>query len=1086
MYGLKDNSKVFIEGYSDVFNNNHLNSNPKFIGTDFALINDSEYASVVKEFEISSIFYNNSYNIGFGNVDFVDAVKENIIIKHNSIDGKESIIDLNTSIIPNRTGLFDDGYMIISFNHNGKVYELDYTDLNNYPLATGELTDSTIALIKTPSDWNTIGEGVEEIISTYNGKIIESTDDIVVKILPEWKNQNLTFIENDLENYIFDFTSLNALSRAINSKTINIKCDLKDFVGFDSAFDGTTNYNFTLNLIGIDEDYLVKNNLMSKVENMKTHPGININFLPEEHFPEEASLNWVYTVSDLNNIITLKNYIGEDSNVVVRNSYRVNNKDYKNVILGRNGSNSAFYSKKDSVKSISFEKGVKANAISQNLFASLSSLEHIDLRGLDTSQTSSMAGFLGSCTSLKSVDLSNLDTSSVTDMRNFFNGNHNLEQVNLSNIDTSSVKYMGSFFYGCELLADVDLSSFNTSSLINMDRMFYNCSLSTIDLGTFDMSGITSTIVAAFDGCDFLETIYVKDEYAKTKVEASTGLPEETTVIIKGTYIEDASINWNYTVDDESGTITLNEYIGESTDVVVRNFYEADGNYYSNVVLGKNGSDGPFQSYYNTLKSISVEDGVKAPVDSSKLFAPLRVLESIDVKGLDVSETENMQRIFGETKLLETVDLSTWDTSNVKDMSSMFNGSGVKTLDLSNFDTSNVTTLYYFLSGASNLKSLNVDGWDVSKVSNMNYAFYYSGLESLDLSSWNTESLTSMNSIFENMTSLTSLNVDGWNISGVSKLTAAFRNSPLLEEIDISTWDTSNITNWDAIIYGCTNLKTLYVKDDNAKSSIESTYYEQDTDIIVLEEASTNWAFTVDNSTNTITLTSYTGESNDVKVRNCYLDNGVIYNNVELGPSSSNSGPFYSKRTSITSIDCDKGVKLPSISNSMFYKMTALTSLNINDCDASSITDMSTMFNSCSSLSELDLNNLDVSSVKNMSYLFGGCSLLESLNVKDWDTSSCTSIKNAFNNCYVLSDIDLSDWNVSSVTTMQDAFNGCKAFTNVDLSGWSIPSSADVRNMFVNCIALTTVYAKDSSSKTIIENSLNFPATATVVVGSPS
>ena len=528
MYGLRNNNKVYIEGYSDTFNNNHLNNKPKFVGVNAGFISETEAANFVNEFAIISIFTESTYNIGFGVEDFVNAVKEGITIKHTSINGEENIIDLNTAIIPERTGLFDDGYMIIAFNYNGKAYELGYTEENGCPLATGTLSDSTIGLVRTPADWNTIEDGVQEIISTYNGKVIDSSDEVVVTINPSWKNNNITLVNTSNEKYTINLTNLTT-----GNKTINLKCDLTDFTGFD-AIDKGVNYNFTLNFIGISQSDLENKGLLSKVENMMTYSGIKVNFLPDSDLPEVAS------------------------------------------------------------------------------------------------------------------------------------------------------------------------------------------------------------------------------------------------------------INWNYTVDDDTETITLNEYIGESTDVVVRNLYEADGKYYSNVVLGKNGSEGPFRKYWNTLKSISVEKGVKAATDSSGLFEILTVLEHIDVTGLDVSETTNMNRIFMRTNLLETVDLSTWNTSACTTMNSMFNGSGVKTLDLSNFDMSKVTDINYCFAVTPSLKSLNIDGWDVSKISNMGYLFNGCGLETLDLSSWNTESLLYMQSIFDNMASLSHINVNDWIVSGIKNLTAAFRNCPLLEEVDIS------------------------------------------------------------------------------------------------------------------------------------------------------------------------------------------------------------------------------------------------------------------------------------------------------------
>jgi len=65
-----------------------------------------------------------------------------------------------------------------------------------------------------------------------------------------------------------------------------------------------------------------------------------------------------------------------------------------------------------------------------------------------------------------------------------------------------------------------------------MSYTFYGCSvLTSLDLSSFDMTNVTKT-ANMFGNCTNLQTIYVKDETAKTKIEASTGFPSTATVII--------------------------------------------------------------------------------------------------------------------------------------------------------------------------------------------------------------------------------------------------------------------------------------------------------------------------------------------------------------------------------------------------------------------------------------------------------------------------------------------------------------------------------------------------------------------------
>ena len=79
--------------------------------------------------------------------------------------------------------------------------------------------------------------------------------------------------------------------------------------------------------------------------------------------------------------------------------------------------------------------------------------------------------------------------------------------------------------------------------------------------------------------------------------------------------------------------------------------------------------------------SIVIDRGVKAPADSSSLFALRDVdpfyfhvpLESIDASNLDVSGVTNMSGMFrGCEALSDLSPLASWDVSGVKDMSYMF------------------------------------------------------------------------------------------------------------------------------------------------------------------------------------------------------------------------------------------------------------------------------------------------------------------------------------------------------------------------------------------------------------------------------
>ena len=194
-------------------------------------------------------------------------------------------------------------------------------------------------------------------------------------------------------------------------------------------------------------------------------------------------------------------------------------------------------------------------------FNGCSNLTLIDLSNFDTSNVTSMTGMFKDCSSLISIDLSSLDTNNVTTIDSMFRNCSNLTSINLKGLNTSNVTDISLMFFGCSSLTSIDLSSldisnvtdatnmfrdcsnltsinlkgFNNSSGVKISFMFSGCSsLTSIDLSGLDVSKINAiyNMSNVFQGCTSLQTIYVKDETAKTKIEASTGFPTGVSVII--------------------------------------------------------------------------------------------------------------------------------------------------------------------------------------------------------------------------------------------------------------------------------------------------------------------------------------------------------------------------------------------------------------------------------------------------------------------------------------------------------------------------------------------------------------------------
>ncbi len=145
---------------------------------------------------------------------------------------------------------------------------------------------------------------------------------------------------------------------------------------------------------------------------------------------------------------------------------------------------------------------------------------------------------------------------------------------------------------------------------------------------------------------------------------------------------------------------------------------------------------------------IGGEGGVIAPSDSSYLFA-------VDVINGSVSST------FSKTISLNLKNLNTENTTNMSYMFAYidYNGSNLSSLDISGFDTSKVTNMSNMFYNCSGLTNLDVSNFDTSNVLDMSSMFSCLRLTSLNLCSFDTSNVTEMHDMFYNTFKLTAIYV---------------------------------------------------------------------------------------------------------------------------------------------------------------------------------------------------------------------------------------------------------------------------------------------------------------------------------------
>ena len=156
----------------------------------------------------------------------------------------------------------------------------------------------------------------------------------------------------------------------------------------------------------------------------------------------------------------------------------------------------------------------------------------------------------------------------------------------------------------------------------------------------------------------------------------------------------------------------------------------------------------------------------------------------------------------------ESLDLSGWDVSKMTDMGYMFYfNPNLINLDVSNWDTSKVTDMNNMFSSCGKLTSLDVSNWDTSKVTDMNSMFHSCNkLTSLDVSNWDTSKVTNVTNMFYNCYNLASLDVSNWDTSKVINMGSMFMYCSNLISLDISNWDTSKVINMGSMFSSCASL----------------------------------------------------------------------------------------------------------------------------------------------------------------------------------------------------------------------------------------------------------------------------------------
>ena len=439
------------------------------------------------------------------------------------------------------------------------------------------------------------------------------------------------------------------------------------------------------------------------------------------------------------------------------------------------------------------------------------------------------------------------------------------------------------------------------------------------------------------------------------------------------------------------------------------------------------------------------------PTSTRCWFYEMTKLDSITgIRYLKTDSVTDMANMFLECYSLTSIDLSGFNTSKVTNMELMFCDLSLTALDVSAFNTENVENMFSMFAGCDQLATLDLSGFNTSKVKDMTVMFAdCDSLRSLDLSGFNTSKVTSMSAMFSGCESLSSLDLSGFNTSNVTHMNSMFHGCESLTSLDLSHFNTSNVAYMDEMFEDCVSLTSLDLSGFNTSNVtyMNGMFYLCNR----LETIYVGKGWRTDSLTSSNRMfygcTSLIGEQGTTYDEN-HVD--ASYAHIDGGPS--NPGYLSVMREAYAVLSSNQ---------------TTLTFY----CDAERSTRPGTSYilntgtaspGWCEYAGDITLVQFDSTFVtahptSTFSWFYQMNRLDSISGITYLNTNSVKDMRRMFWGCDSLTALDLSSFETDSVTNMWGMFVGCKSLKSIDLSSFNTSSVTNMARMFSDCSSLTSL-----------------------------
>ncbi len=174
----------------------------------------------------------------------------------------------------------------------------------------------------------------------------------------------------------------------------------------------------------------------------------------------------------------------------------------------------------------------------------------------------------------------------------------------------------------------------------------------------------------------------------------------------------------------------------------------------------------------------------------------------------------NGTNMFKGMSNLQSIDVTGFDVSKMTNMSHMMDGlSSVATPDTSSWDTSHVTLMSFMMNGMKAMTAPpDMSNWNTASVRKMDYMMkgWFNLLSPPDLSNFNTANVTNMSAMMQDWYNIpTPPDVSNWDVHKVvnfSSMMSGWRH--IKTPPDVSKWDTSRAANMSLMMQDWYEVRT--------------------------------------------------------------------------------------------------------------------------------------------------------------------------------------------------------------------------------------------------------------------------------------